>query len=104
MSLLINEFQNNNQRIGLELIGEIDIDTIDIFKKKAYEFLEISQSDIVFQCSQLEYIDSLGLGVLVSVLKKVKANNRAVKLMNLKSNLKKLFTITGLDKVFIIGE
>jgi anti-sigma B factor antagonist len=48
----------------------------------------------------LDYIDSTGLGVMIGVLKKLKMDNKEIYILNPKSNVKKIFTITGLDKIF----
>ena len=48
----------------------------------------------------LDYIDSTGLGVMIGVLKKIKMDNKEIYIINPKSNVKKIFNITGLDKIF----
>lgn len=88
----------------VELNGEVDIDTSDEFRKKLYEIVEKNEGNMNLDCTNLNYIDSTGLGVLVGVLKKVKSNGNDIYVSNLKSTIKKLFLITGLDKVFIIKE
>ena len=50
--------------------------------------------------SNLDYIDSTGLGVMIGVLKKIKSEEKEIYIINPKSNVKKIFTITGLDKIF----
>ena len=45
-------------------------------------------------------IDSTGLGAMIGVLKKLKTDNKEIYIINPKSNVKKIFTITGLDKIF----
>ena len=59
--------------------------------------------DIVFDFENLEYIDSTGLGALIFIYKSVYENNK-VKIENVKPNIKKLFTITKLDTMFMIGD
>jgi anti-sigma B factor antagonist len=61
-------------------------------------------SDIELLCEDLSYIDSAGLGILVGALKKVKMHHHDVYIYYLRDNIKKLFEITGLDKVFILEE
>jgi anti-sigma B factor antagonist len=104
MSLLINKCDDNKETKIFEFIGEIDLNTIEFFKSKINEEIENLKSNLIFDFAKLEYIDSLGLGVLVSILKKIKGFNKEVELVNLKPNVKKLFVITGLDKVFVIKE
>lgn len=82
--------------------GEVDIYTAQQFKEKLYSIVDNSGSDLVIDCSGLNYIDSTGLGIFVGVLKKTKLAGRNIHLENIRDNIKKLFVITGLDKLFII--
>ncbi|HOQ08199.1 MAG TPA: STAS domain-containing protein [Clostridiales bacterium] len=84
------------------LSGEIDIYNAQQFKEKIYQVVENSKGDVSIDCSDLNYIDSTGLGVFVGALKKAKQNNRDIHILNIRDNIKKLFVITGLDKLFII--
>jgi len=84
------------------LSGEIDIYNAQQFKEKIYQVVENSKGDVSIDCSGLNYIDSTGLGVFVGALKKAKQNNRDIHILNIRDNIKKLFVITGLDKLFII--
>ena len=54
--------------------------------------------------SKVEYIDSSGLGVLVSVLKKVKVSEGKLVLISPKSSVKQILSLTNLDKVFNIQD
>ena len=56
--------------------------------------------DVVINMQNLEYIDSTGLGILVGVLKRLKQKEKDIYILNTKPNVKKIFTITGLDKIF----
>ena len=55
-------------------------------------------------CRDLSYIDSTGLGVFASILKRTKEQGSEIVLVGLKNNIRKLFNITGLDKLFVIEE
>ncbi len=56
--------------------------------------------DMKINLENLDYIDSTGLGAMIGVLKKLKTDNKEIYIINPKSNVKKIFTITGLDKIF----
>jgi anti-sigma B factor antagonist len=81
-------------------MGELDISNAESLKEKMYSLLEEEMIDIKIDLSQLEYIDSTGLGVMIGVLKKLKLNDREIYMYKPKSNVKKIFAITGLDKIF----
>jgi anti-sigma B factor antagonist len=86
----------------IELKGEIDIYSAPELKKTLNRALDEKIDDMHLDCSELNYMDSTGLGVLIGVLKRIKENNKNIYLKNLKPNVMKLFKITGLDKIFIV--
>lgn len=90
--------------VNIYLKGELDIYSSEGFKEKLYNAADNTDADLKIHCDNLRYIDSTGLGIFVGALKRIKAKNKNIILINLKDNLKKLFIITGLDKVFIIEE
>ena len=84
------------------LNGEVDIYTSQSLKDKLYSIIDSSGSHLKIECSELNYIDSTGLGIFVGALKKARQFDKNIYILNLKDNIKKLFLITGLDKLFII--
>jgi len=93
---------SENNYIEIKPIGEIDIYTSPEFKIKVIELVETKEINIIINGEELEYIDSTGLGVLMSIYKKIQENNLKIKIINLKPNIYKLFDITGLNKIFDI--
>ena len=56
--------------------------------------------DMRLDLEKLEYIDSTGLGVMIGILKKLKIENKELYIEKPRNNVKKIFNITGLDKIF----
>jgi len=86
----------------VELEGEIDLSTSSIFKETVYQVIESGHNDVIIDLNELEFMDSTGLGVLVAALKKTSMAGGSIRLICNKRNILKVFTITGLDKVFSI--
>lgn len=91
---------NNSWKISLA--GEIDIYNAPELKSSLLGLLEQNKGNIQIDCADLKYIDSTGLGVLISALRHVKDYKGEITIKNLKPYIYKIFTITGLDKVFTI--
>ncbi len=102
MSFKINYSMNSGNFLEIMLIGEVDIYTSSELKNKINELIEEKNKNIIINGEQLDYIDSTGLGVLMSIYKKLQDKNLNIKVVNLKPNIYKLFDITGLNKVFNI--
>ena len=86
--------------MGVSLEGELDISTADKLKEYLHKLADENIIDMKINLENLDYIDSTGLGVMIGVLKKLKIENKEIYILNPKSNVKKIFTITGLDKIF----
>lgn len=100
MSLkIVKEFSKVEQSWNVELIGELDILTSVEFKKSLIDMLDEMESNIKLNCENLFYIDSTGLGVIISLLNRVKSNNYNISITNAQANIDKLIKISGLDKV-----
>ncbi len=83
----------------IALSGEIDIYNAEELKKDIGSLLDEKQGAIVFDCAELNYIDSTGLGVLASAAKRVKDYNGTVHIINLKPHIAKVFYLTGLNRI-----
>lgn len=91
-----------NDLVNIFISGEVDIYTSQKLKDKLYNIVDSNQMDLRIDCKELNYIDSTGLGIFVGTLKKAKQYGKKIYIVNLKESIRKLFLITGLDKVFII--
>jgi anti-sigma B factor antagonist len=96
--------KNDGLQCYIKLRGEIDIYTAPDFKKSLYEAIDKYDKDVIVDMQDLSYIDSTGLGILVGALRHIKENNCNMIIRNPRSTVRKLFKITGLDKVFIMEE
>lgn len=83
-------------------IGDIDIYTSMKFREEVMKCFEKENKDILIDGTKLDYIDSVGLGALIFILKNIQEKGFKVYLDNLKPNIVKLLTITELDKLLVI--
>ena len=88
----------------IEMIGDLDIYNNKKFKETLADIYEDLDKDLVVDCSRLEYIDSTGLGSFISLLKLTRDEEKEITVKNLKKNIKKVFKITDLDKLFNLGD
>lgn len=103
MALKIDsKFNENDSNWEFNLVGELDIYTSGQFKDEVLKSYNSNKKDIVIKGDKLLYVDSTGLGALIYILKELKEDERVIYCDDIKPNIKKLFTITDLDKLFII--
>lgn len=101
MSININStLDSQNKFWDINLGGELDVSTSDKLKEYLHKLADQEMLDMKINLENLEYIDSTGLGVMIGVLKKLKVGNKEIYIINPRSNVRKIFNITGLDKIF----
>ena len=101
MSIKINSIldaSNHFWKVFLE--GELDVSTADELKKYLHKLVDEKNIDMRLNLEDLDYIDSTGLGVMIGILKRLKIEDKEVYIEKPKNNVRKIFNITGLDKIF----
>ena len=96
------DIQTQRQTTQCELVlkGEIDVYTAPKLKAELVETIEAGCANVVVDLEGVSFIDSSGLGVLVSALRRARERDGAVRIVCTRENILKIFRITGLDKVF----
>lgn len=92
----------NGERAVL-LSGDIHSVNAEEFYNLVAAAYEQTPSNVVFDCQQLDFLDSTALGTFVKIFKKLKANGNTLRLINLQAKLKKLFVICSLDTIMEIA-
>jgi anti-sigma B factor antagonist len=87
---------------AVEVQGEIDVYTSPRVKETINELIEKGHYHLVINLEGVRYIDSTGLGVLIGALKKVREHSGRILLVCTNPQIKKIFNITGLVKIFEI--
>lgn len=85
-----------------KLSGDLDIVHAEEFKNKYMDILNNSPDSIEFDCTDLQFVDSTGLGALASLSQKAADCGEKIILIHLKLVIAKLFEITNLSSVITI--
>jgi anti-sigma B factor antagonist len=86
----------------LTLEGEIDVYTAPRLKEELVSLIQGGCTHVIVDLEHVSFIDSSGLGVLVSALRRAREKDGAVRIVCTREGVLKIFRITGLDKVFPI--
>ena len=87
----------------VELPENLVANNIKEFKKVVEPHIDTNPM-IVLDFSHVGIVDSLGIGTILSILKRVKAKKGDLKLYNVDEDLVDLFRLMRLDRVFDIYE
>jgi len=86
----------------VDVEGQLIVGNRQELKQKVLEELEGGERRFVVDFQQTGYIDSSGLGVLVSLSKKIREQGGELRLSGLNEDLRTLFELTKLDTLFRI--
>lgn len=100
MDIKVNVREAQGDAYVVELNGEIDVYTSPKVKDAITELIDQGHYNLVINLEKVRYIDSTGLGVLIGGLKRVREHGGSVSLVCTNPQIKKIFDITGLVKIF----
>ena len=84
--------------------GILDSTKADYFRQTINQLLAAEVDVILINLRDVTFVDSSGLGTLVVVLKQVRSLNRRLCLCSINDQVKMLFDLTSMDKVFEVYE
>jgi len=80
--------------------GEIDLYNAPDVKDMISDYIEDDKVKLVMNLEQLSFIDSSGIGALISSLSNLQKENGALKLVNMHGSVRKVFDLTKLTGFF----
>ena len=87
----------------LRLAGEVDVATAPRLRDRLVQLVNEGPPQLVIDLSALSFIDSMGLGALVSGLKRARAHDGDLRLAGPSDHVAKVLSITRLDQAFVVG-
>jgi anti-sigma B factor antagonist len=90
--------------VVIEVEGQLIVGNRQELKQKVLDETEAGARKILVDFAGAGYIDSSGLGVLVSLAKRLRELGGDLRLANLNDDLQTLFELTKLDSLFQIAD
>lgn len=87
-------------KIIATLSGELDTAAAMEVEKSLQPLFESDGRDIIIDCTELEYIASSGLRIMLSILKQSKAHGSRLVLKNVNEDIQAVFRMTGFNNIF----
>lgn len=88
----------------LVIIGEIDLYNAPEIKDIISKLIEERIYNVIIDLEKVSYIDSSGIGALISSLSNLKKYQGGLKIINVYASVKKVFELTKLTSFFEIYE
>src|SRR5438128_10990465 len=94
--------EQSGDALIVKLSGRLDSSSAQSAEERFTQVLSSGAVHLAIDMSQLDYISSAGLRVLLVVAKKVQQAKGKVVLFGLVRNVREAFSISGFDKIFSI--
>jgi len=88
----------------VDLAGDVDAFTCLKLREAIVDLVNEGESNVVIGMSNVNYIDSSGLGTLVGGLRRVSEKKGGLAISGAPPQIKRVLSITGLNKVFRLFE
>ncbi|MGG1556035.1 STAS domain-containing protein [Paenibacillus ferrarius] len=89
--------QENGSAIKLHLRGELDLAAAAAFREALESVVYSADRELTLDLEKLAYIDSTGIGILVSAVKTRDKLKASLYVTNIPPKIKRLFDMTGIS-------
>ena len=98
MNITISEQEG---KLVASLAGDLDNAASTQAERSLAPVFECTDCDIVIDCTELKYISSSGLRILLNIYKHTRSNGNKAILKGLTEDVKEVFQISGFLQLFI---
>ena len=93
-------YEEKDKQLILQITEEIDHHTSEKIRRKAdYEIERFIPRKVIFDFSNVVFMDSAGIGMILGRYKMMKMLGGSVELKNVSPSLKKIFEMSGVTKI-----
>ena len=97
MNVMVSE---RNRNLIVKIIGDIDQHNAEDIRERVDKAFERSRcKDMIFDFSEVEFMDSSGIGLLIGRYKNVSGRGGTVAIANMNRDLGRIYNISGLKKI-----
>jgi anti-anti-sigma factor len=104
LSIKLEKVSDVDGCLILALNGRIDTENFAFFQKHIQKSVEMGFIRLIFNCSDLEYVSSTGIGSFTSFLKVLKPKGGDMVLLNIQPKVYEVFQLLGFSQFFAIKE
>lgn len=101
---MIKKVRQEDGGTVVEMSGRFDAPVAPEVKSQLHERIAEGDINLVINLSEVDFIDSSGLGVFVSCLRRVASRGGDLRLAEVREELRSTFELTRLTRVFNIEE
>jgi anti-anti-sigma factor len=105
MALIKHEIKGDVRVVAIDAVRFVDEGAIEQCKREIIELLDkTEEANVLLHFGRVTFMSSAALGMLIRVHKKCKEYDIALKLCNISPDIRQVFKITSMDKIFDIHD
>lgn len=93
----IKQFESTNNSLTITLSGEMDAQGCSKIRPDLEKITQQPQTHIIIDISLISFIDSSGIGAIVFLFKRLKAQNRSMEIIGVQGQPKELMQLLRID-------
>jgi anti-anti-sigma factor len=101
MDITINQVED---RLVVALIGDLDNAASSQAERSLAPVYDFTDGDILIDCTQLNYISSSGLRIMLNIYKHTRVNGHKAILKGLSEDVKEVFQLSGFLQLYIVED
>ncbi|MCM3390372.1 STAS domain-containing protein [Ureibacillus chungkukjangi] len=91
--------QNVSGSLIVNLEGDLDIEATEIIEEELIVEIQNSAGEVELNFQNIDFVDSSGIGLLISIITELKGNDRNPTITNISEDVKTVFTLLQLDEI-----
>jgi len=103
-TLVVTSSQPNQNTWGLAFCGKLTFSSRQAYQAAVNQAEAASPSQIIFDFTDLSYIDSAGLGLMTLTHRKLTASGITIILANSQKSVKDILLLTNMERMFTFHE
>lgn len=100
MDFAVSTQPNGDSVAVINVQGEVDVYTAPKLREEIHKQLDQGATKIVVDLTNVAYMDSSGLGVLIGALKRAREENGDLVVASPNPRISRILDVTGLSKIF----
>lgn len=98
-------FESIGNKLIIRINGDIDHHTCETVRQKIdNEIMKKNPKNIIFDMSNVGFMDSSGVGVIIGRFKQISSKGGAAAMINVKPQIKRVYEICGLNRIIGVYE